>query len=36
MNVTLQENAVFHCSVDAILHPNPEEEKKRLDKTAGR
>ena len=33
MNVTLQENAVFHCSVDAILHPNPEEEKKRLDKT---
>lgn len=31
--VILQENIVYKCSVDAILHPTPEEEKKRPDKT---
>ena len=33
MSVILQENVVFKCSVDAILHPTESEEKQRPDKT---
>lgn len=34
MSVVLQKDIIFKCSVDHILHPNAEEEKKRQDKTS--
>ena len=33
MSVILQEDVIFKCSVDAILHPTETEETKRQDKT---
>ena len=33
MSVVLEKDVVFNCSVDAIIHPNEIEEKKRPDKT---
>ena len=34
MSIVLQNNVIFKCTVDAILHPTDEEEKKRPDKTS--
>lgn len=34
MSVVLQNNIIFKCSVDAILHPNEEESAKRQDKVS--
>jgi exodeoxyribonuclease V alpha subunit len=33
MSVIIQNNTIFNCSVDAILHPTEQEERKRTEKT---
>ena len=34
MSIVLQKETTYKCSVDQILHPNADEETKRLDKTS--